>query len=259
MQREHAWHFSGGGGGWALAIQCDAPDESNPRIGLRMATGFDRLAPHYRWMERVLAGSKLQHCRIAFLDTIPAPRRVLLLGEGNGRFLVELVRAHPRASFMCVDGSVRMLDCARAQLQACGLNGDAVQFIHADVLNWSPPAEQFDLIVSHFFLDCFRRDQLEKIVPVIGALATREARWLLADFREPPKGWMKWRARLILGLMYLFFRRVTRLPAGSLTPPDGLLMASGFVLRERRLFDWGLLHSDLWVKEGDFLTTDASG
>jgi hypothetical protein len=59
--------------------------------------------------------------------------------------------------------------------------------------------------------------------------------------------------------MYLFFRSVTRLPAGWLTPPDGLLMASGFVLRERRLFDWGLLHSDLWVKREIFLTTDGQG
>ena len=42
-------------------------------------------------------------------------------------------------------------------------------------------------------------------------------------------------------------RRVTRLPAARLTPPDALLAQQGFKLRERRFFEWGLLHSDLWA------------
>jgi ubiquinone/menaquinone biosynthesis C-methylase UbiE len=209
---------------------------------------FDLLAPHYRWMEWVLAGSKLQRCRTAFLPVIPAPHRVLLVGEGNGRFLGELLAAYPRARFTCVDASRRMLECARRRLANRGLNTQQVEFIRADIMDWSPPAEQFDLIVSHFFLDCFRREQLEQIVPRLASGATPEARWLLADFHEPAAGLAKWRARLILNLMYLFFRRVTGLPAAQLIPPDPLLSENGFVLRERRFADWGLLHSDLWVR-----------
>ena len=45
---------------------------------------FDRLAPHYGWMERLLAGRKLQRCRAAFLQTIPAPRRALVAGPAAG-------------------------------------------------------------------------------------------------------------------------------------------------------------------------------
>jgi ubiquinone/menaquinone biosynthesis C-methylase UbiE len=198
-------------------------------------------------MEWVLAGTKLQRCRAAFLDSIPAPRQVLLLGEGNGRFLSELLRLHPAARCTCLDGSARMLDCARTRLLAQSLRVESVQFVHADVLAWSSPRQQFDLIVSNFFLDCFRMDQLEKIIPCIAAAATPDARWLLADFREPSCGLAKWRARLILLSMYLFFRHAAKLPAGRLTPPDALLAAQGFGLVERRLFDWGLLHSDLWV------------
>jgi ubiquinone/menaquinone biosynthesis C-methylase UbiE len=199
-------------------------------------------------MEWVLAGDKLQRCRAAFLQVIPVPSNVLLLGEGNGRFLAELLRRHPEARFTCVDSSARMLECARARLRAQGWGGNAVQFVHADILDWSPPREQFDLIVSHFFLDCFRPEQLEEILPCIAAAAKPEARWLLADFREPPSGWAKWRARLILRSMYLFFRWFTHLPAECLTAPDALLAQNGFVLRERRLFEWGLLHSDLWAR-----------
>ena len=211
---------------------------------------FDLLAPHYRWMEWVLAGGKLQRCRTAFLHSLPAPRRALLLGEGNGRFLVELIRAHPGVEIVCVDASRKMLECARARLQRSGLGTGSVEFVHANILEWSPKPHQFDLIVSHFFLDCFRPEQLAGIMDRLSTAAAPEAQWLLADFREPPAGWARWRARLILETMYLFFRRFTKLPAARLTAPDPLLERHGFVLNQRRLFEWGLLHSDWWIHDG---------
>jgi ubiquinone/menaquinone biosynthesis C-methylase UbiE len=210
---------------------------------------FDGLAPHYRWMEFLLAGGKLQRCRTAFIRDIPPPRRVLMLGEGNGRCLVELLRAFPAASFTCVDASARMLECARARVLTHGLSDDAIEFIHADALHWQPQTAHFDLLVTHFFLDCFRAEQLTALIPRLASAATPDARWLLADFREPASGFAKWRARWILRTMYFFFRRATHLPAKHLTPPDSFLQRSGFTLRERRLSDWGLLHGDLWQRE----------
>src|SRR5882762_1835947 len=53
------------------------------------ASGFDRLAPHYYWMECVLAGRTLQRCRTAFLEQTRDATAALLIGEGNGRFLAE--------------------------------------------------------------------------------------------------------------------------------------------------------------------------
>ena len=209
---------------------------------------FDRLAPHYRWMEWLLAGGKLQRCRTAFIGDIPPPCRVLMLGEGNGRCLVELLRAFPEAHFTCLDASARMLECARARVRAHGLSDEAVEFICADALHWQPPEAEFDLLVTHFFLDCFTPEQLTALVPRLAALATPDARWLLADFCEPSSGFAKWRARWILRAMYFFFRRVTRLPARRLTPPDAFMERCGFTLSERRLADWGLLHGDLWQR-----------
>jgi ubiquinone/menaquinone biosynthesis C-methylase UbiE len=209
---------------------------------------FDLLAPHYRWLERILAGDKLQRCRTAFLNDVPAPRAVLLLGEGNGRCLEELLRVWPTAQFTCLDASARMLNCARVRLSAKGLDLAAVNFIHADVLEWTPPSGHFDLLVTNFFLDCFRPDQLAALVPRLAQSAKPDARWLLADFCEPPAGLVKWRARLILRSMYVFFRLATRLPATRLTTPDSFLRQGGFALRQRRTFEWGLLHSDLWER-----------
>jgi len=208
---------------------------------------FDRIAPHYRWIEMLCAGPLLQRCRTAFLGGIPSPRHALIVGEGNGRFLVSFLRAHPEAQVTCVEASAAMLQLARARLAASGLNARSVEFLHADILRWTPPRRRFDLLVTHFVLDCFGSDQLAAIIARLADATTPEARWLVADFREPASGFAKWRARAVIRSLYFFFRRVARLSATRLTPPDSLLARHGFVLRERRTWDWGLLHSDLWA------------
>lgn len=207
---------------------------------------FDVLAPHYRWMELVSAGEKLQCCRTAHLARVPAVDRILILGEGNGRFLVECRRRFPRASITVVDASTRMIELARRRLSRHDVKLDGIDFICADALTWMPPAQTFDLIVTHFFLDCFRADQLEFLIPKLAGAAVPNAYWLLADFQAAAVGWRRQRSRVILWLMYRFFVAVTRLSARTLTAPDNLLERQGFQLRAREIYDWELLHSDWW-------------
>ena len=214
--------------------------------GLPMS--FDVLARHYRWMEFLLAGDKLQRCRTTFLDRVEGVRNILIVGEGNGRFLGECRRRLPAARITCVDASEKMLALAGARLEHLGLTEGNTSFVQADALEWVPPACAYDLIVTQFFLDCFPADQLKKTVINLTGGATPEATWLLADFNVPPTGVLRYRAKLIHLLMYAFFRAVTKLPARELTPPEGFLQASGFELRERQVSEWGLLHTDRWVR-----------
>lgn len=207
---------------------------------------FDTLAPYYRSMELLLAGDILQRCRIAFIAEAINSRRALLLGEGPGRFLDELLRSNPHVQVTCVERSPRMIEAARRRLGESDLL--RVNFEQADALTWQPPREAFDLVVTHFFLDCFCRDELRSLVLKISGAATEDARWLLADFREPERGWRRWRGRIVLTLMYGFFRLATGLSAARLTPPDSLLKACGFKLASRQLANFGLAHADHWVR-----------
>jgi ubiquinone/menaquinone biosynthesis C-methylase UbiE len=209
---------------------------------------FDRIAPHYRWLERVLAGRVMQRCRTAFLEQIASPRHALLAGEGHGRFLVELLQRHPQTRITVVDASAGMLAQARRNAERQGVRLERTEFIHADLLDWQPLESAFDLIATHFFFDCFSPAQIESLVERLALTATPTAPWLLADFRVPPSGPARWRAELILWSLYRFFRWNSQLSAVRLTVPDGSLARHGFTLQERRVFDWGLLHSDLWVR-----------
>ncbi len=211
---------------------------------------FDRLAPHYRWLERVLAGGKLQRCRLAWLGEVRDCRNVLVAGEGPGRFLAAAARALPAARFCCVDASAAMLEQARAAWTNAGGEIGRVRFVHAELPVWRPDPADFDLVVTHFFLDCFSAHLLADVVKQLAAGACADARWLLADFCVPAGGAARLRARLVLWSAYVFFRAVTRLPARQLAAPEPFLEAEGFQLRRRAVSDWGLLHSDLWLRSG---------
>jgi hypothetical protein len=72
----------------------------------------------------------------------------------------------------------------------------------------------------------------------------------MADFRLPERGWRRWRAKLILALLYAFFKLTTSLSASWLTPPDNFLTKAGFKLADRRQLNFGFAHADLWSRGG---------
>lgn len=202
---------------------------------------FDHIAPFYRAMEFITAGGKLQRCRTAFLDEIPAPANVLIAGEGHGKFLFECVRRLPEARIVVVDFSKKMLEIASSQVAS-----DHVEFVCADVLEWEGPQGGFDLIVTNFFLDCFTADQLALVVSKLARCAKPDAQWLLADFEIAPTPLAGLRSRVIVGLLYLFFGIVTGLKTRAIVPPDRDLKQAGFLLHRRETHDWGLLKSEWW-------------
>jgi len=85
-------------------------------------------------------------------------------------------------------------------------------------------------------------------VGLLAGSAQPGALWLVTDFREPERGWQRWRAKVLLAMLYTFFRVTTGLSANHLTAPEVYLKGAGFRLRERRLDSFGFAHSDLWER-----------
>lgn len=210
---------------------------------------FDRLAPHYRWMEAVLAGGMLQRCRTRWLPAVRDARRALLVGEGHGRMLEACARALPRCEFTVLDRSEGMLRQAQRRWRRLGRTPPAT-FQAVDVRTWTAAGCDFDLVVTNFFLDCFAPDELARVIAGISAAASPSAHWLVSDFAVPETGWRRVRARAVLALAYGFFRTATDISARRVTPPDDALCAAGFQLEGREVFNHGLLHADLWSRGG---------
>jgi len=209
---------------------------------------FDAIAPWYRALETIAFGRALQRARVACLDEIDSPRRGLIVGEGNGRFLAAFLQRHPLIRIDCVDNSADMLELARQQVLATIPDEiGRVAFRHQDVTSWTPN-DRYDLIVTHFFLDCFRTEQVGLIVAKLAQVAAPHAIWLLADFRIPEAGIARARARAWLAVMYWFFRSVAGIQARKLVDPSPFLRVEGFTLARQHLFRLGMLKSELWRK-----------
>jgi SAM-dependent methyltransferase len=209
---------------------------------------FDIVAPWYRTLEAIAFGNALQQARVACLGEIGSPRRALIVGEGNGRFLAALLQRQPLIRIDCIDSSERMLDLARQRiLRTTPDEIHRVAFLLADVPSWAPN-DRYDLIVTHFLLDCFGVQQVGRIVAKLAQAATPNAAWLLADFRVPEAGFARWHARAWLAVMYSFFRSVARIEARDLVDPSPFLRAEAFVLERQHVFRFGMLKSELWRK-----------
>lgn len=209
---------------------------------------FDLLAPHYTWMERVLAGRRLQRARTVFLDRLAGSERILIAGVGHGHFLRACAERFPESCITSLDASAGMLDRARERVSAVAQPG-RLAFVHARLPEWRPEPGTFDAIVTPFFLDCFAPDELGAVIATLAEGARERCVWLNTDFAIPAAGWRRQRARAIHAAMYVFFRRVTRIRARRVTMPDEHLRACGFLLVARHAGNFGLLRSDCWKRE----------
>lgn len=211
--------------------------------------GFDRLAPVYRALEYLAFGRDLERARFCFLPELVGCPRILVLGEGDGRFLRRLAEAAPEAQIHCIDRSAAMLALASARVSAAGARG-RVTFEQADVLDAFFAPRSYDALVTLFFLDCFTAAQVAalaaKLRPALGA----GGRWLFADFAVPARGPLRWRARLWLKVLYRFFGWRAALAVRSLPPSEEILLETGLRRASAREFQGGLLRSVVFDSPG---------
>lgn len=204
---------------------------------------FDRVASQYGWLETMVFGRQLQQARVAFLREIEPPRRVLIVGEGNGHFLADLFQAYPGPQVDCIEASARMIEMSRRAVGAA-----PVTFVQADVRTVALSKKSYDLVVTHFLLDCFPEETLAPLIGQLADAATAEARWLIADFCLPPGGWRRWRARALIAAMYFFFRIVAGIEARHLVDYRPLLRAHDFECTDEMILPNEMIRSELWQR-----------
>ena len=200
----------------------------------------------------MLAGGLMHRCRTACLDDLGAPEHTLFLGEGPGRMLREMALRFPEMRCTVIDESASMIRQSRAMADAVpGLAGRC-EWMQRDVFSWLEAVDRnkdaFDLVVTCFFLDCFDPAGLGRLISGISSRMPPGSRWLIADFSIPVRGPAHWRARGIVGMLYVFFRFVAGLQTGRLEDTSPFLAASGWKREARHELDWGLMACELWVK-----------
>jgi ubiquinone/menaquinone biosynthesis C-methylase UbiE len=212
---------------------------------------YSRIARFYKLIESVTIGRPLLHARLAHLDRLaagPEIQHALLVGEGNGTFLLPFAQRFPITQITVIDESPEMLKVARARLEAAGIDIARIAFRQADMTTEQLPEGRYDLIVTLFFFDNFDEATVRKIVPVLERAATPSAQWLLSDFQIPASGWRRHRAQVWLTILYAFFRCVAAIPARRVPPTEAILATINFKPVARTTVCGEMLYSTLYQR-----------
>lgn len=221
---------------------------SNECTVLRQARGYDWLARWYKPLEFMLFGSTLMQARLAGLAWIQshvAPKRVLVLGDGDGRLLERILDVMPSARVTSVDFSSAMIRRQKALVARRKLQ-HRVTWIHTDALRWKPDACGFDVVVFAFFLDAFTSAELDQhlsgwidgvrlggILYYVDFVPADRVRGLFASRI----------ARCRLAMMHVLFRIVTKLPNRQLPPIRDDLRRNVSSIEFEQTFSGGAIES----------------
>ena len=210
---------------------------------------FDWFAPHYVWLEPLLAGRVLQDARALVIGRLDGCKRVLILGDGPGQSLERVLRQWPDAQITTVDASGPMLAVARRRVRKIPGAASRITWVHAALPAPIPvPTDKFDAVITSCFLDCFDPVTLRRIISDVAEMCSPEAAWLLIDFALPAHGWRRVRAQIAHRLMYGFFHVFTGISARRWTDPGDDLRCAGFERLVRHDLQHGLVESAYWKR-----------
>lgn len=204
---------------------------------------FNGLARIYRWMEWCSFGPFLWNCRCAFLHRLRRHQRALVIGDGDGRFAARLLQENASVAVDAVDASSAML----AELEdRAGTNRARLRTHVADARSFLPPRRNYDLVVTHFFLDCLTTEEATRLASRLRKHVTENATWIVSEFAIPPGWYGRAIARPLITGLYWAFGWLTGLEIRRLPSYRSGLLRAGWRLQQERKWLGGLLVSELW-------------
>lgn len=205
-------------------------------------------------MEYLSFGPMLERCRFWYIPACAASRHALILGDGDGRFTASLLVTNPELKADVVDGSAAMLvalKCLvgqtakdfRAESDSLRLNT-----FKADIREFIPPGNAYDLVVTHFFLDCLTPEEIDSLIERVLPHLNSNAVWLVSEFAIPEHGWRKMAANGLIRGLYFAFSVMTGLQVNQLPDYASIFARHNFQRAHQTRFLGGLLVAEVWQR-----------
>ena len=180
---------------------------------------YSPIASCYHLIETVTMGRALQAartCQLSRLVQLKSIRHALLIGEGDGSFLIAFAAQFLNAQITVVEHSGAMIQRAKERFAKAGFSSQRVSFIQSDLLQCELPNTHFDFVTTLFFLDNFDDATVRRCMDHIRPALTEDAHWLVSDFYIPASRCLRWRAIIWLKVLYQFFRLTTEIDTDTL-------------------------------------------
>ncbi|HEY5919069.1 MAG TPA: methyltransferase domain-containing protein [Chryseolinea sp.] len=208
-----------------------------------MPRGFDVIAPYYDSLARLVFGDSIRRCQLEYLDKIPPDAQVLIIGGGTGWLLSELIKINPSCRVWYLESSMKMLEMTKARFD--GVSNPKIVFIHGTEKNLQQYTEiHFDAVITNFYFDLFTSASLNLALGEIKKCFSPGVTLLVSEFVARTR----WH-RLLLFLMYRFFRWTCAIEARNLPDWEDQLKKNGFVQRSEATFYFGFIKSSMYTIE----------
>ena len=194
--------------------------------------GFDRLAPFYDGLVRLVFGKAMYLAQTHFLSDINEKSKILILGGGTGWILKPLAQKTSGSEVTYIDAAQKMIAFARKQ-QPKDMHVTYITGTEEGI----PVGASYDVIITNFYLDVFPEERIDTTVKQIAGHLKDDGIWIWTDFQDHGPLWQ----RLLIKIMYWFFRVTCRLEANALADFETAFSHNGFTEEKAMQYFHGMI------------------
>ncbi|PVD54169.1 methyltransferase type 12 [Terrimonas sp.] len=204
---------------------------------------YDKIAFCYDRLSRLVFGSSIRQSQICLLPFISPGNRILIVGGGSGWILEEISKLYTSGlHIVYIEVSAKMLKLAKEK----NIAENKVEFLNCYIEEYHT-ASAFDIIITAFLFDNFTKKTATENFDKLNALLSNKGKWLFTDFYITPRS--SFYQRMLLNLMYYFFKRAGNVEADKLIDIDFFFLKYHYKEVLCKYYYDRFIKAACWVKE----------
>ncbi|KQM78807.1 hypothetical protein ASE74_12650 [Pedobacter sp. Leaf216] len=208
-----------------------------------MDNNYDKIAPHYDTLSRLVFFKSQVNAQIDQLQYLPEKSNVLIVGGGTGWILEEIGKVYASGlKIVYIEISAKMI----ARSKKRDYRNNEVEFINLGIEEFENEF-LYDVILTPFLFDNFVEQRAIQVFEKLNIYLKKDGLWFLVDFslNKTNGNWWKW---LILKSMYSFFKLLGIVEANKLINMEPFFLKAQYQIMAERLYYGGFIKATIFIK-----------
>lgn len=208
-----------------------------------MKNNYDKIAPYYDVLSRLVFFRAQLKAQIDQLSFIPAGSQLLIVGGGTGWILEEITKLHPAGlTITYVEISEKMLALSSKR----NVKGNVVTYVRAAAEDFKTDLK-YDVVLTAFLFDNFNSENIYLVFSQLNDMLKGGGYWLFCDFYYSKATGRTWKWYL-LKTMYLFFNKISQIEAKDLINTEHHFARAKFIPAKIAYYYSGFIKSITYKK-----------